>query len=109
MKRIDKTVDAFKAIGDSTRFRILQLLSNNGQLCVNALADRLKIAQPTVSQHLKILKNAGIVQAKRIGNHIHYSIKANTLETLNNQIVEFLKEPVEMCTDEPSNINCKHK
>jgi len=109
MKKIDKTIEIFKAIGDNTRFKILRLLSQKGQLCVNALTHHLKIAQPTVSQHLKVLKNAEIVKAKKLGNHVHYSLRNNTLEKVNKQILDFLQPPAGDCSDDDSGISCKDK
>ncbi|MCP4024605.1 MAG: winged helix-turn-helix transcriptional regulator [Desulfobacteraceae bacterium] len=92
-------IDAFKAIGDATRFRILKLLSENRKLCVTALANKLEIAQPTVSQHLKILKIARLVQSERIGTHIHYTIEPATLKDLAQQIDVFSKPPIHKCVD----------
>ena len=92
----DQKIDAFKAMGDATRFKILKLLSENGRLCVTALANRLQVAQPTVSQHLKVLKVARLVQAERIGNHIHYQIEPTTLADLAQQIAIFSSPPLVM-------------
>lgn len=93
MMEVEHKIDAFKAMGDATRFRILKLLSENGRLCVTALANQLQVAQPTVSQHLKILKVANLVHAERIGTHIHYCIQPTTLEDLSRQIETFLAPP----------------
>ena len=105
MKEIIRQVEAFKAMGDPTRYRILQHLSRNDKLCVTALSRRLNVAQPTISQHLKILKIANLVQAERTGNHILYNIEPKVFIDLKKQIQIFLEDPVETCTDD----NCEAK
>ncbi|MDC7218959.1 MAG: metalloregulator ArsR/SmtB family transcription factor [Spirochaetales bacterium] len=67
--------DFFKALGDETRLKILRIIGiGDNRLCVGAIARQLAVSQPAVSQHLKILKNAGLVRAEREGYHIHYSV-----------------------------------
>jgi DNA-binding transcriptional ArsR family regulator len=66
----------FKALGDLTRLQIIYLLSTepSGKLGVSELAVRLKITQPAVSQSLKILKTEGLVESRREGFFVYYSI-----------------------------------
>lgn len=63
----------FKAIGDENRVRILKLLLT-GEKCACVLLDSLKISQPTLSHHMKILADAGLVVGRREGKWTHYSI-----------------------------------
>uniref|UniRef100_A0A7C4W155 ArsR family transcriptional regulator n=1 Tax=Desulfatirhabdium butyrativorans TaxID=340467 RepID=A0A7C4W155_9BACT len=72
---------AFKALSDITRLRILELLENN-KLCGKALASRLKISEAAISQHMQILKDAGIVEACKSGYWIHYTINRQALQHL---------------------------
>lgn len=76
MKR--KTEDlsrVFKALGDPTRLSIVQLLyRHRGALCVNALTKMLSVSQSAVSQHLRVLKDIGLIRGSRTGMHVHYSI-----------------------------------
>ena len=60
-------------LGDKTRLRIVQTLQD-GELNVTALCKTLKLPQPTVSRHLAILRMAGIVDNRRAGKEIHYSL-----------------------------------
>ena len=91
MENSDNAVEIFKALGDSTRFKILVLLSTkSNNLCVTAIAEMLNISQPVISQHLKILKNADVVNANRMGNHIHYSINTSTMNSVYEQINKFI-------------------
>jgi ArsR family transcriptional regulator len=70
---MEHTVKTFKALSSNVRLEILSLLAK-GPLCVNALVDRLNVSQPAVSQHLKILENAGLVKGNKIGYRVHYSL-----------------------------------
>ncbi|MBN1410859.1 MAG: winged helix-turn-helix transcriptional regulator [Spirochaetales bacterium] len=72
---VKDAAEVFKALGDATRLKILKEIAVNGNnLCVMAVAQRLGISQPAVSQHLKVLKNAGLVEAEKQGFHMHYQI-----------------------------------
>lgn len=62
----------FEAMGDKTRRRILELLKR-GPRSVGELADALPVTQPAVSQHLKVLRETGLVRVERDGvRHIHH-------------------------------------
>ena len=63
----------FKGLGDETRMRIVALLSH-GELCVRHVMEALALTQPTVSRHLSVLRNAGIVQARRRGAWVYYQL-----------------------------------
>ncbi len=62
-----------KTLSVDTRIRILQLLRERS-LCVNALAARLGVTHSAVSQHLRILRAAGVVCAEKRGYFVHYSL-----------------------------------
>ncbi len=101
MKRLDETIELFKALGDSTRYGIISLLSSSeNNLCVNALSKKLNVSQPVVSQHLKILKNAGLVSATRMGNHMHYRADAKRLKEIGARIKELLASSSGKCSAE---------
>lgn len=76
---IKRITEISKALADENRVKILNLLSEK-KLCVMALANILKISQPAVSQHLKILKNSGLLDSNKQGYHIHYSVNQDVLE-----------------------------
>lgn len=65
--------DAFKALGDPTRRRILELLSE-GEMSAGDIAAHFDMAKPSVSHHLNILKNAGLVTDERRGQNIVYCL-----------------------------------
>ncbi|MFC1900493.1 ArsR/SmtB family transcription factor [Chloroflexota bacterium] len=73
----------FAAFSDPTRLKLVKLLARqdvSGALCVNALAGVLSVSQSAVSQHLRILKNIGLVSGERQGYRIHYIINRQALE-----------------------------
>ncbi len=67
-----------KALGDENRYQILKLL-NESNLCVGALARILNISKPAVSQHLKLLREAGLVKGEKIGYFTHYRVEKDAL------------------------------
>jgi DNA-binding transcriptional ArsR family regulator len=113
---IEQHANLFKALSDPTRLKLLRLLSENaphgkahegangfpyshacnghGFLCVNALAHRLGVTQSAVSQHLRVLRQAGLVHGVRRGSFVHYSpdpeglarVKAALGETLGEEL-----------------------
>lgn len=89
---VKRMAKVFKALGEPTRLKIINILaSEGGYFCVGAMAKRLGISQPAVSQHLKILKDAGILDSKRMGFHVHYFIDAKTLKNYKKQIDELIE------------------
>ena len=71
---IEKTADIFKALSGTTRLNIVVGLIEKNECNVNKMAEGLNIAQPNVSQHLSVLKNAGIIEGYRKGNQICYKV-----------------------------------
>jgi len=72
--------EMFKALAVETRVRIIELLKAKGPLCVNDIAKSIGITPAAVSQHLKILRQAGLVRSERRGYWIPYSINEEALE-----------------------------
>lgn len=68
-----RTAAVFKAFCDENRVRILQLLSS-GEKCACKLLEELPVTQPTLSHHMKILCDSGIVIGRKEGKWMHYSI-----------------------------------
>jgi len=81
----------FKALGDPTRLTIFGMLSKNPErrLCVCAIAKHLRITQSAVSQHLKVLKNAGLVTPNRDGFRVHYMVNIGRVNSLQREL-EFM-------------------
>lgn len=76
---IKEVATLFKALGDETRLKILHLLAGQ-ELCVCEIMDALKMSQSAVSHHLKILKQARLVDDRREAKWIFYSINGSVWE-----------------------------
>ncbi len=63
-----------KAMGHATRLKILHLIAENGPRCVCELVPVLRVDQSNVSQHLSVLRQAGVVVARRDGARVVYSL-----------------------------------
>jgi ArsR family transcriptional regulator len=76
--------DAFKALGDPVRLQLLSALirAPEGQVCACDLVEPTGKSQPTVSHHLKVLREAGLVSATRQGINIWYAVVPAQLEAL---------------------------
>jgi ArsR family transcriptional regulator len=82
MATIEGQAALFRVLADPTRLKLLKILytqQESNALCVNALARKLKVTQSAVSQHLRILRTAGLVQGKRKGFRVHYFIDKDAL------------------------------
>jgi len=83
-----------KALGDESRRKIVELLQS-GELPATAIFEQFSFAAPTISRHLSVLKEAGIVSTRRNGVFIFYSIEKTTLQILSNWLSPFLPEKPE--------------
>jgi ArsR family transcriptional regulator len=80
MKRAtDPDVLLLQAAADPTRLSMLRQLSTEGPVCACDFTDSCSVGQPTVSHHLRVLRNAGWVTADRRGTWIYYSIRAEAV------------------------------
>ena len=85
----DRLADRLKALSTPVRVEIVRLLKT-GPLCVGALAGRLDVTQGAVSQHLRVLRAAGLVNSERRGYHIHYTLNGQALTAWKKEIDELL-------------------
>jgi ArsR family transcriptional regulator, arsenate/arsenite/antimonite-responsive transcriptional repressor len=73
----------FKALADETRLEMLGLLAAAGtELCACDIEANFELSQPTISHHLKILREAGLVTADRRGTWVYYALDKDTLRLL---------------------------
>lgn len=70
----DALAARFKALADPTRVAIVNRLAGAGEVCVCAFVGDLGLSQPTVSHHLRILREAGLVEARRAGTWMYYRL-----------------------------------
>ena len=80
----DALADALKVIADPARLRLLSLIQAQptGEACVCHLTEPLGLTQPTVSHHLKVLLNAGLVEREQRGSWAYFRIVPDQLRTL---------------------------
>jgi ArsR family transcriptional regulator len=89
LKKEDRVAELFKALGHPTRVKIIEYLSE-GEKCVKDIWQELGIPQPTVSQHINILKEAGIISFRKEGVKTCYRIEMPIVV----KIMKLLKEEV---------------
>ncbi len=89
----------FKALSDPHRLAILEMLSC-GELCACKLLEKFEITQPTLSHHMKILSEAGLVVARREGKWMHYALNIAVIKSLQNYITEITSDKAQcICKD----------
>jgi len=89
LKNIEKII---KALADKNRLRIVYLLSEKKDICVCEITDIIGLSQPTISSHLRLLENAGLIESDKDGLWVNYNI--------NTRSVFFSRKLVEMiCKD----------
>lgn len=98
-----KIAAVFKALGDDNRIRILKQL-RGGEKCACHLLEELSITQPTLSHHMKILCDAGIVTARRDGKWMHYYICCESVQQIRD-LLQLLLSPEHY----PKNCCCKEE
>lgn len=110
MNDTQKIAEVFKALSDPTRLKLVKMLNGaseeitldnctpetctgrGGPLCVNAMTNKLGVSQSAVSQHLRVLRQAGIVKGVRKGAFVHYSIDIENFKKLRSLLKDELGE-----------------
>ncbi|MET7785132.1 metalloregulator ArsR/SmtB family transcription factor [Streptomyces sp900116325] len=74
----------FKALGDPVRLRLLSMIASRagGEVCVCDLTPAFDVSQPTISHHLKLLRQAGLIDCERRGTWVYYWALPATLDRL---------------------------
>ncbi|MFI1769920.1 ArsR/SmtB family transcription factor [Streptomyces sp. NPDC020800] len=74
----------FKALGDPVRLRLLSMIASRagGEVCVCDLTPAFDLSQPTISHHLKLLRQAGLIDCERRGTWVYYWVLPGTLDRL---------------------------
>jgi len=85
-------VHSLKALADENRMKILAMLLNS-DLCVGALAARLGISKPAVSQHLRILRKAGLVRGEKRGYWTHYMVDRQAIVRIAEELNKLGETP----------------
>ena len=82
VKSADPDIQLLAALADSSRMEILRELAGAREVCACDFTDCCNVSQPTVSHHLKVLRDAGAVVSERRGNWVFYKIAPNLVERL---------------------------
>lgn len=74
----------FKALGDPVRLRLLSMIASRpgGEVCVCELTPAFDLSQPTISHHLKLLRQAGLVDSERRGTWVYYRVRPETTDRM---------------------------
>jgi len=92
-RSISELSNVFKLLSDEGRLRILAYLAQNQELHVSDLCERLGQSQPAVSHHLALLRVSGLIEPRREGKHIYYSVRT---EVFGDLLVTLLSASGEM-------------
>lgn len=91
IQKLELAASKLRAMAHPMRIAIIDLLTENKKLTVTEIYERLSIEQASASHHLNILKNKGLLESKRDGKMIYYSLKmhvlANVVECINQCIL----------------------
>jgi ArsR family transcriptional regulator len=82
----DQLASQFKALADPTRVAIVNQLSAADEVCVCNLVDAFELSQPTISHHLRILREAGLVESSRRGTWAFYRLVPEALDALRSTL-----------------------
>ena len=83
-------ISIFKALSDETRLKIVEMLSK-GELCACKILCHFDITQPTLSYHMKILCDSGLLTSRREGPWVHYALSPKTFQLVENFVNEIGK------------------
>jgi DNA-binding transcriptional ArsR family regulator len=74
------SAEVFTALADPTRWRVLSLLAERGEATATTLAGELPVSRVAVVKHLAVLDRAGLVQGRRAGREVRYTVRPDRLE-----------------------------
>ena len=88
-ENLDTATELLRAIAHPLRLAIIQFIDQKKLINVNKIYNTLKLEQSITSQHLRILRNVGLVDTKREGKFIYYSLNYDKIEQVNVAILQF--------------------
>ncbi len=80
-RRTRDAVRVARALGDPTRFELLRHIAERGEICCGDLTALVPVSQATISHHLRILSEAGLVTSRRAGQFSYFRVRPQALET----------------------------
>ena len=91
-ERLQVSADILRALAHPLRLKILAFIDKNNTINVNKIYNTLELEQSITSQHLRIMRNAGILHAEKDGKFVHYSIDYEIIQRAEFAINNFLKK-----------------
>jgi DNA-binding transcriptional ArsR family regulator len=91
-EKLQESSEVLRAVAHPLRLKILEFIDQNEMINVNKIYNTLKLEQSITSQHLRILRAAGLVQTERDGKYVHYSIDYGRLRTAITAVNAFLRD-----------------
>ena len=92
----------FRALADRKRLNIVQFLAQHEGVTVTEISAELRMSQPLISWHLRMLRRAGIVKTRRVGRQVFCSLNKRSLESYQRQIIETFKLDMDPSVEEKS-------
>jgi DNA-binding transcriptional ArsR family regulator len=89
----------FKALADQNRRKIIRLLRKHNEMTAGEISKKFNISKPAISEHLKILKNAGLLFSVKKGQFVEYSLNSSIFEELLEFFIAFLQDKKEGDSD----------
>ena len=91
VEQAERLAAGFKALSDPVRLRLLSLVASHqgGEACVCDLTGEFDVSQPTISHHLKVLREAGLLTSERRASWVYYRVRPGALAVL----AQLLEEP----------------
>lgn len=89
MNQNEFDIEVIKALGDETRIEILEIIGKR-EMNASEITDRCTLARSTISHHLQVLKRAKILESRKEGKEIYYSLNMNTIKVLSQSLLGFI-------------------
>lgn len=103
--QVEEKIEVFKALADKNRLLIIEMLSC-GEMCACDIMEGLDLTQPTISHHMKILQQSGLVTANKKGKWMIYSLNKDIVKDL-YEFIQVLTSPKEVCICNKVKNSCK--
>ena len=87
-EELKEAAATFKALSDPTRLRILKAISGTGELCECNIVPTFGLSQPTISYHLKILREVGLVRSERRGQWVYHQLNEKALLSVVRELTD---------------------
>src|SRR4051812_11366534 len=82
MRQAESVATLLKALADPVRLRLMSMIAASEETCVCELTDTFDVSQPTISHHLRVLREAGLVDSERRGTWVYYWAQPEALDAL---------------------------